>query len=123
MRTTLLFAGLCLTVPTALAADNEHRLALQVSPIVAMAPANVTIRAMIDSDDDNRVLEVTVESDAFRRSSQIPLDGKHAPRLNVVELRGIPTGLYEVRAVLVGPSGPRASSLKLVRIEPAAGRR
>ena len=57
----------------------------------------------------------------YHRSSEIPLDGKNAQRVNVVELKGLPTGLYEVRAVLVGPGGPIANSMQLVKVEPAAG--
>src|SRR5262245_42251766 len=121
MRIALILTSLCLALPATLAADNTtERLSLRVSPVVAVAPATVTVQARIDADDDNRALEVTVESDAFRRSSQIDLDGRNAPRVSVFELRDIPTGLYEVRAVLIGPSGPRATSLKLVKIAPGA---
>jgi hypothetical protein len=122
MRTALLILGLTLSIPTALAAGDDPRLSLHVSPSVAIEPAIVTVRATIGADADNRGLEVIVESDAFRRSSQITLDGRNAPRLNVFELRDIPSGLYEVRAVLVGPSGPRVSKLQVVKIEPARGR-
>jgi hypothetical protein len=122
MRTALsvlAFGALLFASP---ATASDQRLALQVSPIVAIAPANVTVRATIDADVDNRLLEIVVESSDYRRSSEIQLDGKNAPRLNVFELRDIPTGVYEVRARLVGAQGPRASSMKLVKIEPAGGR-
>src|SRR5262245_40909723 len=124
MRTALAVLGLgLLTSVTHVTADEkDQRLALQVSPIVALAPANVTVRATIEADPDNRLLEITVESPAFYRSSQVQLDGKNGPRLNVFELRDIPTGLYEVRAKLVGAQGPRASSMRLVKIEPSGGR-
>lgn len=122
MRTALLLLGLALSLPTTLAADDDHRLSLQVSPIVALEPAMVTVRATVGADDDNRGLEVIVESDSFRRSSQITLDGRNAPRLNVFELRDIPSGLYEVRAVLLGASGTRVSKLQVVKIAPSRAR-
>jgi hypothetical protein len=124
MRIVLAMISLSLALPATLAADNPtDRLSLHVSPIVAIAPATVTVQARIDTDADNRALAISVESEEFSRSSQIELDGRNAPRLNVFELRDIPTGLYEVRAVLFGPNGPRATSLKLVRIAPGAGQR
>src|SRR5262245_20563102 len=124
MRTalTILSLGLLVFATSATADDKDRRLALQVSPLVALAPANVTVRATIDADVDNRLLEITVESPAFFRSSEVSLDGKYAPRLNVFELREIPTGLYEVRARLVGSQGVRASSIRLVKIEQPGGR-
>jgi hypothetical protein len=123
MRIAVIFFSLCMALPATLAADKEERLSLHVSPIVAIAPATVTVQARIDADDENRALAVTVESEDFSRSSQIELAGKNAPRLNVFELRDIPTGLYEVRAVLLGSHGPRATTLKLVKIAPAPGAR
>ena len=71
--------------------------------------------------DDNRVLSIEIDSPTYNRRSDIPLDGKSSPRLNVFEAKGVPTGLYEVRAVLVGPTGPIARCLQLVKVEPAAG--
>ncbi len=123
MRIAVAVIGLCALVPAALSADNDERLSLRVSPIVAMAPAYVTVQARIGADEENRALEVTVESDDFLRRSQIELNGKDAPRVSVFEWRDIPTGVYEVRAVLMGSHGPRATSLKVVKITPAPGAR
>ncbi|HEV8318670.1 MAG TPA: hypothetical protein VGQ10_14745 [Vicinamibacterales bacterium] len=50
-----------------------------------------------------------------------PLDGRNSQRTSVFELRNVPTGLYEVRAVLMGPGGPIAKTMQLVKVEPAAG--
>lgn len=38
-----------------------------------------------------------------------------------VRVENVPTGLYEVRAVLMGPGGPIAKTMQLVKVEPAAG--
>jgi len=101
--------------------DGGQRLAIRVSPAVALAPALLTIRTTIEPSDDNRMLNIVVESPTYHRRSEIPLDGKNAHRVSVYEVKGLPPGLYEVRAILVGPGGPIANSMQLVKIEPAAG--
>jgi hypothetical protein len=114
-------ASLCALVLSAPHLSGGQRLAIRVSPAVALAPALVTVRTTIEPSDDNRMLSIVVDSPTYHRSSEIPLDGKNAQRVNVVELKGLPTGLYEVRAVLVGPGGPIANSMQLVKVEPSAG--
>ena len=99
-----------------------QRLTLKVSPVVAFAPASLTVRAtVLEPSDDNRFLSIEVDSPDYRRSVEVPLDGKNAQRLNVVELKNVPPGMYEVKAVLIGPGGPIANTIQIVRIEPAAG--
>jgi hypothetical protein len=118
LSTVVILCGLVLSAPYV---NGGPRLAIRVSPAVALAPAFLTVRAIVEPSDDNRMLNVEVDSPTYHRSSEIPLDGKHAQRVNVFEVRNLPTGLYEVRAVLVGPSGPIAKTLQLVKVEPAAG--
>jgi len=99
------------------------RVAIRVSPAVAFAPAILTVRTTIEPSDDNRMLTIEVDSSSYRRTSEIPLEGKNAQRTCVVELREVPVGLYEVRAVLAGSSGPIARTMQLVKVEAAAGSR
>src|SRR5262245_18747170 len=99
-----------------------ERIAVRVSPVVAMEPAYLTIRASVEPSDENRKLTVTVESEEYSSSSDIPLEGRNAARLNVVEVRDVPSGLYEIRAVVSGNSGPLAETMQLVKIQPARGR-
>jgi len=101
---------------------GSQRLAVRVSPIVALAPAFLTIRASVEPSDDNRTLNVVVDSDGYSTSSDIPLEGRSAARLNVIELKDVPSGLYEVRAVLMGTHGPIASTMQFVKVQPAVGR-
>ena len=98
-----------------------QRLTVRVWPAVALAPALLTIRAMVEPSAQNRALSVEIDSAAYSRRSEIPLDGERSPRLTVVELRDVPTGLYEVRAVLVGASGSVATSSQLVKVQPSVG--
>lgn len=86
-----------------------------------MAPAFLTIRTTIEPNEDNRRLNVVVDSGDYTTSSEIPLEGRNAARLNVIELKDVPSGLYEVSAVLIGSRGPIASTMQLVKIEPEAG--
>ena len=98
----LAFAGLF-----AQALDGSPKLAIRVSPTMSMAPAHVDVRATVQSDDDNRTLEVTAESEDFYSSSQLPLQGAASARIHEVRLNGLPTGRYEITAALVGAQGRR----------------
>ena len=94
-----------------------ERMTLKVSPAVAFAPANLIVRAMIEADADNRAIAIVAESENFYRSSQIQLDGQHAPRTNVIEFRSLPSGTYQVKAMLMGTGHePRATLSQLVNV-------
>jgi hypothetical protein len=94
-------------------------LRMQLFPAVAREPAVLTIRVTVEAADENRVLQVVAESSTFYRSSEVQIDGKRAAALNVFEFRNVPTGLYNVTSVLIGPHGQRASASRVARIEPA----
>ena len=95
---------LCAATPGA-----GERMTVKVSPAVAFAPANLIVRTMIEADADNRAIAIVAESADFYRSSEIQLDGDHAPRTNTVEFRSLPSGTYQVKAMLIGTSAePRA---------------
>ena len=96
-------------------------LKMRVSPAVSLAPALLTVELSVETDPDNRLLEVSAASADFYRSSEIQLDGTSAPRVSVVQFRNLPTGVYEVSGVLVGTHGPRASVLRTARVAPSAG--
>src|SRR3954465_11112585 len=90
-----------LTLPT----HAQERVSLRVSPAVALAPASLFVRATVDVNAENRSLEIIAESDDFYRSSEIALDGDHAPRVTHLLFKSVPGGRYEVRAVLRGVAG------------------
>jgi hypothetical protein len=121
MKTLTVIALLFATLSTVASARSTQRIAIRVSPAMAFAPAVLTVRTTIEPSEDNRVLSIEIDSSGYHRRSDIPLDGKSSPRFNVFEAKEIPTGLYEVRAVLVGPNGPMAKCMQLVKVEPAAG--
>jgi hypothetical protein len=85
---------------------------LKVTPAVAFAPANLVVRAVVETDADNRAIAVIAESDDFYRSSEIQLDGDHAPRTNTFEFRSLPPGHYSVKAMLMGRSSEPRLTLR-----------
>ena len=101
--------------------DADRPVAIKVTPAVALAPAFLSIRITIESSAENRGLEVITESRDFFSSSQIQLDGEHAPRISVVNLEHMPAGTYEVTGILIGPRGTRATASQRVMVSPAVG--
>lgn len=94
---TMLFAGSPLVArPT---------IELRVSPIVSAAPATVRIQVTVAPHAANRAVAIAADSDAFFRSSEVALEGEKAPRNVMVEYRNLPSGVYEVRGVLVDVHG------------------
>src|ERR1041385_1580287 len=103
MIRTVLFSFLILTLTSVGAAGDK--LSIQVSPAVAFAPATLTIRTIVEADSGNHAVKISAESPDFYRSSEVGLAGEHAPRTTTFEFRGLPTGIYEIRAALLGAEG------------------
>lgn len=101
--------------------DGNQPLTLQVSPLMAPAPAFISVRATVEASDDNRALEIVAQSPDFYRSSRVDLPGRNAPRLAVFEYPSLPPGLYDITGVLVGTNGKRAAVSRLVRVVGMAG--
>src|SRR5438270_3670351 len=100
-RTLVLGLTMC-AAAMPVGAGQPERLTIRVSPAVSFAPANLVVRATITADANNRAVEIIAESADFYRSSAIELDGDRAPRTSMFEFRSLPTGSYEVKAVLRG---------------------
>jgi len=90
---------------TTTVAGTRESLSMQVSPAMSFAPANLMIRAKVEPDAANREMEVIAQSDDFYRSSAIQLEGDRAPRTVTFEFRSLPSGEYQVTAVVVGIDG------------------
>jgi hypothetical protein len=95
---------------------GEETLTVKVTPAAALAPAFVRVRATVGLHDDNRALVIIAESDDFYTSSEIPLNGRHAPRVSVVEYPNLPMGFYRVTGILIGPRGQRAIASQRVNV-------
>jgi hypothetical protein len=109
-------AGCVCLLAGAGALDGGQPLTLQITPAMAPAPAFLSVRAVIEANDENRSLEIAADSPEFFRSSRVDLDGRNAPRLAVVEFRSLPAGLYDVSGVLVGTGGKRARVSRSIRV-------
>jgi hypothetical protein len=107
VRTTLV--GVVLLFSGVVGAND--RLAMRVSPAVAFAPANLVVRTTVEPDPSNRAMEIIAESPEFYRSSEVQLDGEHAPRTSMFEFKSVPSGEYMVRAVLKGQGGRELATI------------
>jgi hypothetical protein len=116
VKEVVLICVAAITVPS----EAGEPLTMRLTPAtVAREPAVLRIRTTIEADADNRALEIIVESEDFYRSASVQLDGATAPRLNVVEFKSLPNGLYEVTSVLIGSRGERATVSRSFRVSPA----
>jgi hypothetical protein len=111
-------AILALSVPIA---AGGRRLSIRVSPVVAFAPAFLTIRATMEPSEDARRLAIEVDSASFSTKSEIPLEGKNSPRMKVIQLKNVPSGVYEIRAAVLGPTGTIANTMQIIRIHSSVG--
>jgi hypothetical protein len=101
MKIGLGLVGVLLVVATHPAGAGE-RMIMKVTPAVAIAPANLVVRAVVEADADNRAIAVVAESEDFYRSSEIQVDGDRSPRINTFQFRSLPPGNYSVKAMLMG---------------------
>jgi hypothetical protein len=101
----------------AVPATGTEGLRLRVSPEMCVEPAWIVVRATVEPDAENRVLEIVAESAEFLRSSRIQLDGANASRTSVFQYRDLPAGEYEVRGVVRGRDGrERAAARRTIRV-------
>ena len=89
-------------------ASAGARLTLQVTPAVAIAPAWVRIRALVEHNPDNRAIEIVADGDNFYRRSVVELDGESAPKVNELVIKDAPRGAYEITVTLYDWHGSRA---------------
>jgi hypothetical protein len=116
-------AGLLCLAISAVNLNADAKLALKVTPAMAMAPAYVRVQATVGPDADNRVLKIVAQSSEFYRATEIELHGDSGPRVQIIEFPAMPSGFYEVSATLHGGSGQRAAATALLRVAPAPGQR
>jgi hypothetical protein len=119
VRTIILLCVFAVAIPSA----AGNRLVMRLSPPIAPEPAKLTVRTIVEADDENRALQIVAQSADFYRSSWIQLDGVNASRVNDFEFRNLPVGTYEVISVLVGSQGQRATASSFFHVTPVPGSR
>ena len=122
-RHAVLVFGFCACGFAARALNGGEMLQMQVSPAIQRAPALLTIRVLVESSPENRLLRVVAESPTFYRSSEVEIDGVNATPLRVFQFRGLPGGRYDVTGVLVGTQGRRAMVSRVAEVVPSRGER
>jgi hypothetical protein len=105
MRVPLLLSAL--VALTTVSASGVEPLRISVSPAHSFAPTNLSVRARIVPNAENRILEIVAESVDFYRSSQIPLEGERSPSTFILQFRGLTGGEYVVSAFLTDGQGHR----------------
>jgi hypothetical protein len=112
MSTRLLFAvmGLLTAAGVTTPMHGAERVSIRVTPTVALAPADVTINAIVEPNAANRLIVVVADSGGYLRRSEEGLDGDSAPRANRFRLSGLPPGEYEIRVTVKGASGQELGS-------------
>jgi len=93
-----------------------ERLKLQVTPAVAIAPAWVRIRALVEHDAENRAIEIVADSEHFFRRSVVQLDGEAAPKVNELLIKDAPGGFYDITVTLFDARGSRAVAHQSLQI-------
>ncbi|MEO8678189.1 MAG: hypothetical protein ABI665_04030 [Vicinamibacterales bacterium] len=90
-------------------AHADEKLTLKVSRPVISTRDGVTVRAIVARDARNRAIGIQADSGEFFRSSETELDGERAPRVFELRLHDLPSGDYQVTAVLVNDQGERTT--------------
>ena len=73
---------------------------VRVSSAFVLEGSHVQVTVRIVPDEDNRFLTIQADSADYYRSSRIQLSGDEAPLIHTMMLRSLPSGVYEVRAIL-----------------------
>lgn len=104
MKVLLLAVVLLVVATTPPIAGNEP-VKIAVSPVHSFAPSLVRIRVRVEPNTENRMLQVIADGDEFYRRTDVQLEGDHSPATTQMELRDVPGGEYEIKAVLIDSSG------------------
>ena len=81
---------------------GEGEVTVRLPAVMSHADSMVRAFIFIPRDADNRMLRVTLDSGEFYRSSDVPLEGDHAPQSHTLVWHKLPPGTYDVTVQLVG---------------------
>jgi len=86
-----------------------EQVTLRLPRRVVTAPGYLRSLIRVAPNAENRSLRVSIDSDAYYRSSDIQLDGESAPTSHFVDFKGVPAGEYALTVEVIGQTGTRAT--------------
>ena len=81
-----------------------------------MAPAYVKVLVFVEPHADNRLLKIEVDGTPLYRASDVELEGAHAKRAHLLEVKEVMAGEYVVRAVVHGTGRVRAVTERRITV-------
>lgn len=96
--------------------ESEHAITVRVNPLFAIEGSSVQAMVRVARNAENRMLQLTVDSENYYRSSEIQLDGDGAAVTHYLQMRSLPAGDYAFLAVVYGTRGERARSFEEFRL-------
>jgi hypothetical protein len=124
MMAPRLIAFIALTLTTgispgstgALARDRAGVAIVRVSPRVAFAPARVTALVQVEPHDENRRLQLVLESAEHYHSTDVELEGAEARKSHFLTWRDLPPGSYVLTATVHRSNGQTLESKERLQI-------
>ena len=107
-ESTAALAGAPARAAVAQADKPADEVTLRLTPRFVSAPGYLRSLIRVAPNAENRALRVSIDSDAYYRSSDIQLDGESAPMNHFVDFKGVPAGKYELTVEVIGQTGTRA---------------
>ncbi len=107
-ESTAALAGAPTRAAVAQAGKPDGDVTLRLTPRFVSAPGYLRSLIRVVPNAENRVMRVSIDSDAYYRSSDIQLDGESAPMNHFVDFKGVPAGKYELTVEVIGQTGTRA---------------
>lgn len=95
---------------------SERALTVRVNPLFAIEGSPVQAMVRVARHSDNRMLQITVDSENYYQSSEIQLDGDSAAVTHYLPMHSLPAGDYAFLAVVYGTHGERARSFEAFRL-------
>ena len=108
-ETTAALAGAPANAAVAQAVKPADEVRLRLSSRFVSEPGYLRSLIRVLPNAENRVLRVSIDSDAYYRSSDIQLEGESAPMNHFVDFKAVPAGKYELTVEVIGPTGTRAT--------------
>jgi hypothetical protein len=103
----------------AVPATGNESLRMTVTPTLAVEPALIRVRVIVEPHEENRSVAIIAESEDYFRASEVELQGERGSRTNQFEYRGLPAGDYSIKAMVIGRDGrPRGTTENRITVTP-----